>query len=61
MGKVKELMLEAEEMLEECLGDAGMTNEQAFEKIRRELGSMAESHARQILDKWNKEDEVWQQ
>lgn len=61
MGKVKDLLIEAEQMLVDCLGTYGMTNEQAFTKIKRELGSMAEAHARELIVKWNEGDEVWQQ
>ena len=61
MGKVKDLLNEAEEMLVDCLGTYGMTNEQAFAKIERELGSMAEGHARDVVKQWNEGDETWQQ
>ena len=61
MGEVKKLCIEAESMLVTCLDDYGMTNEQAFEKIRKELGTMAEEHVRSLINKWNEEDSTWQQ
>ena len=61
MGEVKKLLMEAETMLVTCLDDYGMTNDQAFEKIRKELGTMAEEHVRSLIKQWNKEDSTWQQ
>ena len=61
MGKVKELLMEAESLLVKCLDDFGMTNEQAFAKIRKELGSIAEQHVRELVNKWNEGDNKWQQ
>ena len=61
MGEVKKLCMEAETMLVTCLDDYGMTNEQAFEKIRKELGTMAEEHVRSLIKQWNKEDSTWRQ
>ena len=61
MGEVKKLCIEAETMLVTCLDDYGMTNEQAFEKIRKELGTMAEEHVRSLIKQWNKEDSTWRQ
>ena len=61
MGEVKKLLIEAESMLVTCLDDYGMTNDQAFEKIRKELGTMAEEHVRSLINKWNEEDSTWQQ
>ena len=61
MGEVKKLCIEAESMLVTCLDDYGMTNEQAFEKIRKELGTMAEEHVRSLIKQWNKEDSTWRQ
>ena len=60
MGEVKKLLIEAESMLVTCLDDYGMTNDQAFEKIRKELGTMAEEHVRSLIKQWNKEDSTWQ-
>ena len=56
MGEVKKLMIEAETMLVTCLDDWGMTNDQAFTKIGKELGSMAEQHVRDLVNQWNKGD-----
>lgn len=56
MGEVKKLMIEAETMLVTCLDDWGMTNEQAFTKIGKELGTMAEQHVRDLVNQWNKGD-----
>tara|TARA_R100001509_G_C4846479_1_gene208472 strand:+ start:828 stop:1013 length:186 start_codon:yes stop_codon:yes gene_type:complete len=61
MGEVKKLCIEAESMLVTCLDDYGMTNEQAFEKIRKELGTMAEEHVRSLIKQWNEGDSTWQQ
>ena len=61
MGEVKKLCIEAETMLVTCLDDYGMTNDQAFEKIRKELGTMAEEHVRSLINKWNEEDSTWRQ
>ena len=61
MGKVKELCIDAETMLVECLDELSMTNDQAFEKIRKELGTMAEQHARSLIKDWNKGESTWQQ
>ena len=61
MGQVKKLCIEAESMLVTCLDDYGMTNEQAFEKIRKELGTMAEEHVRSLINKWNEGESTWQQ
>ena len=61
MGQVKKLCIEAETMLDTCLDELGMTNDQAFEKIRKELGTMAEEHARSLIKQWNKGESTWQQ
>ena len=61
MGQVKKLLMQAETMLVTCLDDYGMTNDQAFEKIRKELGTMAEEHARSLIKQWNKGESTWQQ
>ena len=57
MGKVKEVIMEAEEMLISLLNDIGMTNEQAIKEITNKLGSMAGSHALAILKQWKEEDD----
>ena len=49
MGQVKKLLMKAETLLVTCLDDYGMTNEQAFEKIRKELGTMGEEHALSLI------------
>tara|TARA_Y100000813_G_C24058584_1_gene302845 strand:+ start:253 stop:438 length:186 start_codon:yes stop_codon:yes gene_type:complete len=61
MGQVKKLLMKAETLLVTCLDDYGMTNDQAFEKIRKELGTMAEEHARSLIKQWNKGESTWQQ
>ena len=61
MGQVKKLQMKAETQLVTCLDDYSMTNEQAFEKIRKELGTMAEEHARSLIKQWNKGESTWQQ
>jgi hypothetical protein len=61
MGEVKKLLMKAETLLVTCLDDYGMTNDQAFEKIRKELGTMAEEHARSLIKQWNKGESTWQQ
>jgi len=53
MGGVKNLLIEAESMLVNCLDEWGMTNEQAFTKIGNELGSIAEHHVRELVKHWN--------
>ena len=61
MGEVKKLLMKAETLLVTCLDDYGMTNDQAYEKIRKELGTMAEEHVRSLINKWNEEDSTWRQ
>ena len=61
MGEVKKLLMKAETLLVTCLDDYGMTNDQAFAKIRKELGTMAEEHARSLIKQWNKGESTWQQ
>ena len=56
MGKVKEVLMDAEEMLSSLLNDGGMTNDQAVSEITNKLGSMAGSHALEILQQWKEED-----
>ena len=57
MGKVKEVIMEAEILLVFLLNDIGMTNEQAIKEITNKLGSMAGSHALAILKQWKEEDD----
>ena len=56
MGKVKALMMEAEETLDWCLTEKGMTNMQALEHIMKNLGHMAYDHAQDVLKKWYDKD-----
>jgi len=56
MGKVKQVLMETEEMLVMLLNDIGMTNEQAVKEINNKLGSMAGSYALEILQQWKEED-----
>ena len=46
-----------EEMLSSLLNDGGMTNDQAVSEITNKLGSMAGSHALEILQQWKEEDD----
>ena len=61
MGQVKKLLMKAETLLVTCLDDYGMTKDQAFAKIRKELGTMGEEHARSLIKQWNKGESTWQQ
>jgi len=56
MGKVKQLLIETEEMLVMLLNDIGMTNEQAIKEINKKLGGFAGNHALDILKQWKEED-----
>jgi hypothetical protein len=56
MGKVKQVLVETEEMLVMLLNDIGMTNDQAVKEIDNKLGSMASSYALEILKQWKEED-----
>ena len=56
MGKVKDLMIEAEILLVFLLNEQGMTNDQAVSEITNKLGSMAGSHALEVLKQWKEED-----
>ena len=57
MGKVKEVLMETEEMLSSLLNDGGMTNDQAVSEITNKLGSMAGDYALKILQQWKEEDD----
>ena len=57
MGKVKEVIMEAEILLVFLLNDIGMTNDQAVSEITNKLGSRAGSHALAILKQWKEEDD----
>ena len=61
MGEVKKLLMDAETLLVTCLDEYGMTNEQAFTKIRNELGTMAEEHVRALMKQWNEGGITWLQ
>lgn len=52
MGKVKDLLIQAEEELYHLLNTEGATNEQALKIIEKELGTMAKEHAEEILRQW---------
>ena len=57
MGKVKQVLMETEEMLSSLLNDGGMTNDQAVSEITNKLGSMAGDYALKILQQWKEEDD----
>ena len=56
MGKVKALLMEAEDMLVDLLNEKGMTNDQALNKIETKLGKLARDGADVLLKKWKEED-----
>jgi hypothetical protein len=56
MGKVSQLLIEAEEQLDDLLNTQGTTNKIALEIIQKELGTLAREHAEEILAKWKEED-----
>ena len=55
MGKIKDIMIEAEDILFDMLNVKGATNEQALVVIESELGTLAKDHAEDVLRKWNEE------
>ncbi len=55
MGKIKDIMIEAEAQLYELLNGEGATNQQALDVIQRELGTLAKEHAEEILRQWREE------
>jgi len=57
MGKVKAVIMEAEEMLISLLNDLGMTNDQALRTIENKLGSLGREHAEGLLKMWKEEDD----
>tara|TARA_R100001594_G_scaffold103558_1_gene138261 strand:+ start:299 stop:484 length:186 start_codon:yes stop_codon:yes gene_type:complete len=57
MGKVKDFLMDVEEMLSSCLTDDGMTNDQALKYIEDKLGRMGRAYAYNILISWNKGDD----
>ena len=56
MGKIKQVIIEAEEMLVELLNDMGMTNDQALRTIENKLGSLGREHAAGLLKMLKEED-----
>jgi hypothetical protein len=56
MGKVKELLMTAEDMLSDLLNEQGMTNDQALRTIEEKLGKLARGGAEALLEKWKDED-----
>ena len=57
MGKVKQVLIETEEMLVTLLNDIGMTNDQALRTIENKLGSLGREHAEGLLKMWKEEDD----
>ena len=57
MGKVKELLMTAEDMLSDLLNEQGMTNDQALRTIENKLGSLGREHAEGLLKMWKEEDD----
>ena len=54
--KLKNILSDAEELLQTLLNE-GMTNMQALDKIKQELGEMARYHAQKQLITWWREDD----
>ena len=54
--KLKNILTDAEELLNHLLTNEGMTNMQALKKIKQELGDLAKEHAQQQLILWWRED-----
>ena len=52
---LKNLLSEADELLQTLLNE-GMTNMQALDKIKQELGEIARYHAQKQLITWWRED-----
>ena len=57
MAKIKQNMIETEEILRDCLNNKGMTNMQALELILKKKGYMMYEFAQELLMSWRKEDE----
>ena len=53
MGKIKDMLIDVEATLEDCLDQHGMTNQQALAHIENKFGSMGREHANDTLKKWN--------
>ena len=45
MGKVKNMLIDVETTLKDCLDNHGMTNQQALKHIENKFGSMGREHA----------------
>jgi len=56
MGKIKNMLIDVEETLQDCLDKHGMTNQQALSYIKHKYGSMAREHADDTLKEWDKDD-----
>ena len=54
--KLKDILSDADELLQTLLNE-GMTNMQALDKIKQELGEMARYHAQKQLITWWREDD----
>ena len=55
--KLKNILTDAEELLNHLLTNEGMTNMQALKKIKQELGEVARYHAQRQLVTWWREDD----
>ena len=53
MGKIKDMLIDVEETLKDCLDNHGMTNQQALKHIENKFGSMGREHADATLKEWN--------
>ena len=45
MGKIKNMLIDVETTLKDCLDNHGMTNQQALKHIENKFGSMGREHA----------------
>jgi len=54
--RIKNILTDAEELLHHLLTNEGMTNMQALDKIKQDLGHIAEKHAEEQLIMWWRED-----
>ena len=54
--KLKNILSDADELLQTLLNE-GMTNMQALDKIKQELGEIARYHAQKQLITWWREDD----
>jgi|TARA_Y100000114_G_scaffold23512_1_gene19260 hypothetical protein len=53
MGKIKNMLIDVETTLKDCLDNHGMTNQQALKHIENKFGSMGREHADATLKEWN--------